>query len=103
MKMNKTFEKIYLDKQEKDLAESLKTIDLKSIPAPSQKKQESFKKAASNFLRQESKTSIQINSIELGQIKKRADSEGVKYQSFIKNIIHKYVTGQLVEAKLANN
>ena len=98
--MTKLNKNDYLDKEEKDLAEALKTIDISSLPNPSNKIQSSFREAASNFVKQESKMNIRINSAELDQIKERASREGLKYQSFIKSILHKYITGQLVEAKI---
>ena len=90
----------YLDEEEKDLVDSLKEIDIASMPSPSDEIQSSLKEAASNFVKQESKMNIRINSVELEQIKKRASMEGLKYQSFVKSVLHKYITGQLVESKI---
>jgi predicted DNA binding CopG/RHH family protein len=42
---------------------------------------------------------IRINPYELKKIKEQAEKEGLKYQTFIKSIIHKYITGQLVYRK----
>ena len=44
---------------------------------------------------------IRIDPVELGKIKEQAAKEGLKYQSFIKSILHKYITGQLVEKEKA--
>ena len=91
----------YLDKEEKDLADSLKKIDIASMPSPNNEIQSSLREAASHFVKQESKMNIRINSAELDLIKKRASMEGLKYQSFVKSILHKYITGQLVESKMS--
>lgn len=40
---------------------------------------------------------IRIDPFELTKIKTMAQKSGLKYQSFIKSILHKYITGQLVE------
>ena len=40
---------------------------------------------------------IRISTAELGRIKARAAREGLKYQALVKSVLHKYVTGQLVE------
>ena len=40
---------------------------------------------------------IRIASSELAQIKAKAEIEGLKYQTLVKSVLHKYVTGQLVE------
>jgi len=42
---------------------------------------------------------IRISSSELEKIKAAATQEGLKYQTFIKSVLYKYITGQLVEAK----
>ncbi len=47
--------------------------------------------------RNEAKMNIRISRDELDKIKQRAEKEGLKYQTFIKSILHKYITGQLVE------
>ena len=45
------------------------------------------------------KMNIRIDPYELEKIKEIADNEGLKYQTFVKSIIHKYITGQLVEKR----
>ncbi len=93
----------YIDKEEQELIESYKNIDAKNIKKPTKKEQESLKKAANKFLKKETKMNIRIDPYELDKIKEYADNEGLKYQSFIKSIIHKYLTGQLVEKKYVIN
>ena len=45
---------------------------------------------------------IRIDPLELEAIKKYAEREGLKYQTFVKSILHKYITGQLVEKRNLN-
>jgi len=40
---------------------------------------------------------IRIESEELERIKGQAAKEGLPYQTLVKSVLHKYVTGQLVE------
>ena len=40
---------------------------------------------------------IRIDSFELEKIKERAAREGLRYQTFVKSVLHKYITGQLIE------
>ena len=87
----------YLDEEEKNIIEDLEAIDLKKIGRPSKEEQTSLRKSATAFLRQEAKMNIRIDPIELEKIKEQAAREGLKYQTFIKSILHKYITGQLVE------
>ena len=89
----------YLDEEEKDLDEALKAIDVHKQSVPNAETQEMFKNAALNFVKQEAKMNIRISPLELEEIKKRAATEGLKYQSFVKSVLHKYITGQLTEIK----
>ena len=89
----------YIDSEEKELLESLDDIDLNSIRNDS--KNISFlKQEAKKFQKkQEAKMSIRISKDELEKIKEVAKEEGLKYQTFIKSVLHKYLTGQLVDKK----
>ncbi len=87
----------FIDSEERDLASSLKGIDLRKAKRPSARTQNQFKKAAKAFVEKESKMNIRIASEELAQIKAKAEQEGLKYQTLVKSVLHKYVTGQLVE------
>lgn len=90
----------YINKEERELIESYSIIDKKNLKRPSIKDQNEFKKAAKEFLKNETKMNIRIDPYELKIIKEYASNEGLKYQTFIKSIIHKYITGQLIEKKL---
>ena len=89
----------YIDQEEKDLLESFSSVDRTSIRKPSKKEQSILKKAAKDYLSSQTKMNIRIDRTELEIIKKRAALDGLKYQTYVKSIIHKYVTGQLVEKK----
>ncbi len=89
----------YLNKEERDLIESYKGVDPKKNKKPTRKVQDAFKKAAKEFVKNEMKMNIRIEPSELKEIKKRAAIEGLKYQSFVKSVLHKYITGQLVERR----
>ena len=89
--------KQYLDNEEKDLEKALDTINVAKLSKPSLQIQNKFKSAASNFVKKEVQTNIKFDPIELEEIKKRAEIKGLEYQSLIKYILHKYITGQLVE------
>lgn len=90
----------YIDNEEKILMESLNDIDLTSL----QNDNENIKllqSSAKEFTKQkETKMNIRISSSELDKIKKRAEIEGLKYQTFVKSILHKYITGQLTETRM---
>ena len=67
------------------------------LKRPTTKEQNRFRKTAAAFVEKEAKMNIRIASTELAQIKAKAQTEGLKYQTLVKSVLHKYVTGQLVE------
>jgi predicted DNA binding CopG/RHH family protein len=88
-----------LDEEEKDLEKALETVNVKSLSRPGKKVQKKFASAAKNFIKMETKMNIRIDPVQLDAIKKRAKREGLKYQSLVKSVLHKYITGQLIERK----
>ena len=87
----------YLDEEERDLDKSINEIDTTQLRKPSNQIQNKFRDAARAHLKNTAKMNIRIDPIELDKIKKYAESQGLKYQTFIKSVLHKYITGQLVE------
>jgi predicted DNA binding CopG/RHH family protein len=89
----------YIDNEEKELMDSLNSIDLSQIKNDKENS-DLLKKSAKAFVkREETKMNIRISSSELEKIKAIALQEGLKYQTFIKSVLHKYITGQLIEEK----
>ncbi len=86
-----------MDSEERDLDDALNEIDINTLKRPTLKEQKQFKGAAKQFAKKETKMNIRIDPFELDRIKERASSEGLKYSTFIKSVLHKYLTGQLVE------
>src|SRR4030067_2731736 len=90
----------YLDSEEKDLEESLYKLNVKKISKPTELEQKHVKAVAEKFIKKETKMNIRIDEFELEKIKERAKQEGLKYSALIKSVIHKYITGQLVETNV---
>jgi len=89
----------YIDNEEKELMDSLDEIDLSQIKNDNENSK-LLKKSAKAFVKkEETKMNIRISASELEKIKATALQEGLKYQTFIKSVLHKYITGQLVEEK----
>ena len=85
----------YFDEQEQDLIDS---FDTKEIPESDEESIARLKHSVKQFMNEHStKMNIRIDREELEKIKSRAEKEGLKYQSFVKSVLHKYITGQLVE------
>ena len=93
----RSYDPKYTDSEEKRLVESIKKGDVTKLKRPSKKFQGQLRKAARAYVEKESKMNIRIAPSELAQIKAKAEREGLKYQSLVKSVLHKYVTGQLVE------
>ena len=91
----------YIDNDERNIIESLNDIDINSIKNDT-KNIALLQSSAKEFVKQkETKMNIRISSSELDKIKKRAEIEGLKYQTFVKSILHKYITGQLTDNRMA--
>jgi len=87
----------YIDDEEENIVKSIETVDLQSISKPTKQEQAEIKNAAKDYLKKETKMNIRIDQYELNRIKEEAAQEGLKYQTFIKSILHKYLSGQLIE------
>ena len=90
----------FIDNEEKQLVESLDDLDITKIENDSNNIKILQKSAKQFVKKQETKMNIRISSSELDKIKEVAEQEGLKYQTFVKSILHKYITGQLVDKKL---
>jgi predicted DNA binding CopG/RHH family protein len=88
-----------LDIEEKDLQDSLDKLDINTLTKPSIQEQQKFITAAKGYVKKETKMNIRIDPFELEEIKKCAKAEGLKYQTFIKSILHKYISGELIKSK----
>ena len=83
--------KIKLDKYEQDIENNIQ--EYKSI-SPSEKKlvTDLIKKA-----NKKKNISLRVNAQDLERLKRIAQHEGIPYQTLLSSMIHKFVTGQLVE------
>ena len=93
----KKYKTKYIDNEEKKLMGDLNKIDTRTLKKPSKKEQKQFRVAARKFINNETKMNIRIDPFELEQIKERAQKEGLKYSALVKSVMHKYITGRLVE------
>ena len=90
----------YIDDDEKELIETIESVPVDQLKEADPSYAEELTRAAREHVRKaEAKMNIRISRAELDRIKKQAAKEGLKYQSLVKSILHKYVTGQLVDAR----
>ena len=86
----------YMDIEEKTLVESLEKGGWKPV-----KDIEGWKtllsKTATNTLTKDQRMNIRITKNDLDGIKLKAAEEGLPYQTLVSSLIHKYVSGRLIE------
>ena len=86
-----------MDNEEKELLNPIESLDIEKIEPPSEKDQSELRNAAKQFIKKEAKMNIRVPPYELQRIKEQAAKEGLKYQTFVKSVLHKYLTGQLID------
>ncbi len=86
-----------LDQEEQDLQDALEQLDVKALPPVSPERQQLFREAAASFVSKEISLSISMDALEMEELRRRAASNGIRCQSFVRDILHKYLTGQLLE------
>ncbi|MCF6767715.1 hypothetical protein L3V86_04970 [Thiotrichales bacterium 19S11-10] len=91
-----------LDSEEKELLDALKKGKHQSI---SNKKEEieKLQSAALNHKKQTASVNFKAYVDDMLLLKKIAEQEGIDYQPFLRSLIHKYVTGQLLDTSSLGN
>lgn len=86
-----------LDVFEEDILAAYEKGELKSI-SPSKAELAKFKAAATATFLKEKRVNIRLSTPDLMDIQARALEEGMPYQTLIASVLHKFVTGRLVES-----
>ena len=85
-----------LDKEEREIMESVERGEW--IATKDQGKEaEKLVSAAKTTLVKDMRMNIRISRRDLNALKIRAMQEGIPYQTLVSSIIHKYLSGRLVE------
>ena len=84
------------DKYERDVLEAYEKGELVST-VPGKKEKDTFKAAAQATSLKDRRVNIRLSSPDLMDIQARALEEGVPYQTLIASVLHKFVSGRLVE------
>ena len=85
-----------LDKEEKDLLESYERGEWKSVKSLKQEIKK-HKEYARQTLRKDKRVNIRISSMVLDELQARAVEDGMPYQTLISSILHRFVTGRLID------
>ena len=83
--------KIDLDKYEKQLESDIDT----HVPIAGAKRRKI--EAILDVTRKTKNINIRINQLDLENLKRNAEQEGIPYQTLIASVLHKYLSGRLVD------
>lgn len=83
------------DAYEREILSSFEKGKLKSVATKAEL--EKFRAAARATAVKDRRVNIRLSSIDLNDIQVKALEEGMPYQTLIASVLHKYVSGRLVE------
>ncbi|MEX0386667.1 antitoxin [Spiribacter onubensis] len=84
------------DDEELEILQAEEAGALKSVD-DSEQRIEAHQRAANETFKKDQRLNIRISSRDLKNLKARALEEGIPYQTLAASLLHKYVSGQLVE------
>ncbi|MBM4349779.1 MAG: antitoxin [Deltaproteobacteria bacterium] len=90
--------KVLFDEEEKNILESYERGEWRPIKNP-KAEMKKLREYARNTLQKDKRINIRMSSKDLDQVQVIAAQEGIPYQTMISSIIHKYVSGYLIEKK----
>jgi len=83
-----------LDKEERDLMESIEHDEWRRVKNIKQEKEKAMA-AARNTLKKDKRINLRLTQKDYHQIQIKAIEEGIPYQTLISSVIHKYLNGAL--------
>ena len=95
MVTKKKYDPAFFDAEEQDTIEALRAGEFRSaknLPA----RKAVFKRAAANTQRRKPVT-MRLLEDDIAALKVKAIEDGLPYQTLLASLVHKYVTGRLVE------
>jgi predicted DNA binding CopG/RHH family protein len=90
--------KTKLTKEEKEILDSFEKDEWVPVTNLTKRKKE-LMAYARNTLRKDKRLNIRISERDLLELQKKAVKEGLPYQTYVSSIIHKFINGNLVEAR----
>jgi predicted DNA binding CopG/RHH family protein len=90
--------KAKLTKEEKEILDSFEKDEWTPVTDLTKRKKELMAYAC-NTLRKDKRLNIRILERDLLELQKKAVNEGLPYQTYVSSIIHKFINGNLVEAR----
>ena len=93
--------KIKLDKEEKDILDSYERGEWRSVKNLKREIRK-HKEYARQTLKKDKRVNIRISSMVLEELQTLAVEDGMPYQTLISSILHRFVTGRLIEKPRSN-
>ena len=90
--------KAKLSKEEREILNSFEKGEWVPVRDFPRRKRE-LVEYARNTLKKDKRLNIRISERDLLELQRKAVREGLPYQTYVSSIIHKFVNGNLVEAK----
>ena len=84
-----------LNPEEKEILDSYENDEWVSVSNPSDIAK--YKAAARNTFKKDKRVNIRMTEMDLELLQERALIEGLPYQTLMSSVLHKYVTGRLVD------
>jgi predicted DNA binding CopG/RHH family protein len=85
-----------MKKKEKELSDSIDSAEWTSVKNLKDWKSK-LKKAAKSTLTKDTRMNIRIHKRDMNLLKIKALEQGIPYQTLVSSILHKYVSGKMVE------
>ena len=90
--------KMLLDEEEKSILDSYEPGEWESVKDTKQEIRK-LREHAMKTLQKDKRINIRMSSKDLDQVQVIAAQDGIPYQTLVSSIIHKYVSGYLIEKK----
>jgi predicted DNA binding CopG/RHH family protein len=85
-----------LDKYEREILDAYEKGDLKSVPNVKQEMAR-YREYAKATFQKNKRVNIRISEKDLNDLQRKAVEEGLPYQTLMSSVLHKFVTGRLIE------
>jgi len=85
-----------LDREEKEILDDYEKDEFAEIPGTDSEIKRHVEYAKATF-RKDKRINIRISQKDLESVQRKALEEGIPYQTLISSLIHRYISGRLVE------
>ena len=86
-----------IDREEKDMLTTFERDEWRPI-AERDAEIERYRAYARSTFEKDSQVNIHISGNDLEAIQRQADEKGIPYQALMSSVLHKYVSGRLIES-----